>query len=87
MFDEALLFKGKPPTLAVLVLVLPALKAVLGIDVVDDGPTTTCEMGTDVVDGCVAVFGVLWVVPLSVTVGIPETVEHTASKSTNEKHE
>lgn len=81
MFDEALLFNGKPPTLAV--LVLPALKALLGVDVVDDGPMAICEVGTDVADGSVAVFGVLWGVPallLSVTVGIPGTVEHTASK-------
>jgi len=79
LFDEALLFNGKPP--ALVVLVLPALKAVLGVDVVDDCPMTICE--TDVVDGSVAVFDVLWGVPafvLSVTDGRPGTVEHTASK-------
>lgn len=48
-----------------LVLVLPTLKAVLGADVVDDGPMTTFERvtgvvtETGVVDASVAVFEVL----------------------------
>jgi Na+/proline symporter len=49
--------------------------------VVDDGPMTICDMGTDVVRGTVAV-GVLWDVAklvLIVTVGISETVEHMRS--------
>ena len=73
---EALLFNGEPPVLEVLVLVLPTLKAVLGADVVDDGPMTLCELEfgtavvaeTGVVDGSAAVFGVLWSVPLLVLI-------------------
>ena len=52
---------------------------------VDDGPTTTCDMGTDVVRGTIAV-GVLWEVArlvLIVTVGIPVTVEHKFSNARN----
>ena len=76
---EALLFNGEPPVLEVLVLVLvlvlPTLKAVLGADVVDDDPMTLCELElgtavvaeTGVVDG-IAVFGVLWGVPLLVLI-------------------
>ena len=55
----------------------------MGTVVVDDGPMTICEMGTDVVRGTVNV-GVLWDVPglvLIVTDGIPETVEHKLSNA------
>jgi hypothetical protein len=92
LFVEALLFNGKPPILAVLVLVLPRLEAVLGADVVDDGPMTICEMGTVVVAETgdvaesVAVFGVLWGVPalvLIVTDGRPAD-EHVVSNAGNE---
>ena len=97
MFVKALLFNGKPPILAVLALVLPTLKEVLGADVVDDGPMTTCErvVGTAVVTetgvvyGSVAVFGVLWGVPplvLIVTDGIPAD-EHVVSNARKEMHE
>ena len=60
----------------------------MGTVVVDDGPTTICDMGADVVRGTVAV-GVLWdVIPglvLIVTDGIPVTVEHMFSNARNEK--
>jgi hypothetical protein len=86
---------GKPPALAV--LVLPTLEAMLGADVADDGPMTTCGTvvtGTIVVDGTIAVDGPivvvgppLWDVPglvLIVIDGTPTTVEH---KSSNARHE
>jgi hypothetical protein len=58
--------------------------------VVDDGPMTTCDMGTDadVVIERIAV-SVLWDVArfrlvLIVTDGIPVTVEHKPSNARNE---
>ena len=53
---------------------------------VDDGPTTTCDMGTDVVRGTIAV-GVLGEVArlvLIVTDGTPATVEHMFSNARND---
>lgn len=75
------------------VLVLPTLEAVVGADVVDDGPMTICGtvvVGTTDVDGAfepgsVAVFGVpVPALVLIVTDGIPGTDEHTASNANNE---
>ena len=72
-------------------LVLPALEAVLGADVVDDGPTTIFETD-DVAETCfvaettavdVAVFRVLWGVPALVLIVI-EADGHVVSYAKNE---
>ena len=64
------------------VLVLPSLETAwvigVGVVVVDDGPMIICDMGMD--DVIETVTGLV----LIVTDGIPATVEHKFSKSSNE---